>query len=56
MFNLRMLTSSFISLVFCSNKRMFFDLKNVSRLKRTLSIVLSASVSTGLEITEVAVY
>ena len=34
-FNLTMLMSSFISLVFCSNKRGFFYFNNMSRLIRT---------------------
>ena len=49
MFNLTMLMSSTISLVFCSNKRSFFDLNDMSCLIPIPSIVPSASVLTGFD-------
>ena len=41
--NLTMLTSSFISLVFCSNQKCIFDFNNKTHLIRTLPVVPSVS-------------
>ena len=46
MFNLTMLTSSFISVVFCCNQRCLFDYNRTTRLIRTLSMAPLGFVST----------
>lgn len=51
MYNLTLLMSSLISLVFHSDKRCVFDFNNMTPLIPTLSMALSVSVLTGFDCT-----